>query len=340
MEFSAQYNIAELNLVIPFLELVKEELARVKQLINEQLFFSSDGEKNPNVNKLLESLRNRSGKMIRPGLVLLAGKYYNCITEKHIKVAACIEMVHHATLLHDDVIDDGIQRRGKPTINSLWGNESAVLLGDFLLSHVLKLSLSLEPKVTKVIADAAVRLCEGELSQIVQKDNWQMSEPEYIGVITEKSAALFCSSCYLGAVLAQADEHQTKLFSDFGLNAGIAFQITDDILDIVGDEKRTGKTIGSDADKHKPTLAVIHLLNSVNKSERDKLIETYLDSDNDKDKRQTFIERLKNSGSLEYALKQAQKYVSQAIQALDSLPDSRVKSALIETVRFMADRTS
>ena len=278
--------------------------------------------------------------MIRPGLVLLSGKYYNCINESHINVAACIEMVHHATLLHDDVIDDGLQRRGKPTINSLWGNESAVLLGDFLLSHVFKLSSKLEPKVIKVVAESAVRLCEGELRQIVQKDNWQISEPEYISIITEKSAALFSNSCYLGALLAQADEEQAKLFSDYGLNAGIAFQITDDLLDIVGDEKRTGKTIGCDADKHKPTLAVIHLLNSVENPKREELISNYLDGDDDKDKRQTFIKMLKDSGSLEYASKQAQKYVSNAIQELESLPPNQTKITLIETARFMADRTS
>ncbi|MBN2588781.1 MAG: polyprenyl synthetase family protein [Sedimentisphaerales bacterium] len=338
MQSSAQNNIAESNLVIPFYETVRFELDRVKQLINEQLFFSSRGRRNPNLDKLLESLRNRSGKMIRPGLVLLTGKYYNNITEKHISTAACIEMVHHATLLHDDVIDDGLKRRGKPTINSLWGNESAVLLGDFLLSHVFKLSSELDPKVIKVVADSSVRLCEGELRQIVQKDNWQISESEYISVITEKSAALFSNSCYLGAVLAQDDENQAKLFSDFGLNAGIAFQITDDLLDIVGDEKRTGKTVGKDADKHKPTLAVIHLLNSVNESAREELIETYLNDDNEK--KEEFIEKLKNTGSLEYASKQAQKYVLKAIQALDLLPQNQTKHTLIETAKFMANRTS
>ena len=278
--------------------------------------------------------------MIRPALVLLTGKYFDSVTEKHINVAACIEMVHHATLLHDDVIDDGLQRRGKPTVNSLWGNESAVLLGDFLLSHVFKLSSELDSTVTKVIAESAVRLCEGELRQIVQKDNWQINEPEYISVITEKSAALFSSSCYLGAVLSNADMEQAKYFSDFGLNAGIAFQITDDLLDIVGDEKRTGKTTGKDADKHKPTLAVIHLLNSVGDSKRDELIKTYLDGDINKEKRQTFINMLKDSGSLEYASKRAQKYVDTAIQSLGSLPQKQTKNSLIEIAKFMANRTS
>ncbi len=341
MQFSASSNISDSHHLIPSLELVKDELARVRKLMSEQLIFSSENLKRKgDIDKLLVSIRYRSGKMIRPGLVLLTAKCCDCITEEHINVAACVEMVHHATLLHDDVIDEGTQRRGKPTINSLWGNESAVLLGDFLLSHVFKLSSELETRVTKVIAGAAVRICEGELRQIVQKNNWQISEPEYISVITEKSAALFSSSCYLGAVLAKADEKQAKLFSDFGLNAGIAFQITDDLLDIIGDEKRTGKTIGSDAEKHKPTLAVIHLLDSIEKLERQKLIKTYLDGDNSKKTRETFTEMLKTTGSLEYAAKQAQNYISKAIQSMDSLPQSQAKKALIETAKFMADRAS
>jgi octaprenyl-diphosphate synthase len=340
MQSSAQSNTSDSQNVIPCLRHVQAELKQVRKIINQQLIFSSKSKKSPNgIIKLLESVRSRSGKMIRPGLVLLSN-HAVCgkLSGKNVlRVAACIEIVHHATLLHDDVIDEGLQRRGKPTVNNLWGNESAVLLGDFLLSHVFKLSSELEPEVINVIARAAVRLCEGELKQIVQKDNWQMSESEYIDVITEKSAALFSYSCYLGAVLAKANQQQAKILSDFGLNAGIAFQITDDLLDITGDEKRTGKTTGSDADKHKPTLAVIHLLNSVDKSQRENLIKTYLKGNY---KQESFIEMLKKSGSLEYAAKQAQKYVAKAINTLKKLPQSKAKNSLIETAKFIADRTS
>lgn len=340
MEFPAQNNISESNHFIPSFEPVKDELVQVRELIKRQLTSSSSGkQKQSYVRKLLNTIQNRSGKMIRPALVLLTGKYFDCITDEHITVAACIEMVHNATLLHDDVIDEGTQRRGKPTINSLWGNESAVLLGDFLLSHVFKLCADLEPKVTAVIANAAVRLCEGELRQIEQKNNWQMSDSEYINVITEKSAALFSTSCYLGAILAKAGEETANLFSDFGLNAGIAFQITDDLLDIIGDEKRTGKTTGSDADKHKPTLAVIHLLNSVDKSKKEELIEAFPGSHNSPKTRKTFIELLKNAGSIDYAANQSQRYISKAIHSLDTIPQSQAKSTLIETANFMANRS-
>ena len=327
MHQPAKTEYSKSNYSISSLELVKNELERVKKVMDTQLYDCPDRKRHIEVNHLLESVNHHSGKMIRPGLVLLSGKCFDCITDVHIKVAACIEMIHNATLLHDDVIDEGSQRRGKPTINSLWGNESAVLLGDFMLSHVFKLSAKLNPRVTKVLADAAVRLCEGELAQIVQKDNWEMSESEYINIITEKSASLFSYSCYLGAILANAHEHQATLFSEFGLNAGIAFQIADDLLDIIGDEKTTGKTIGSDADKHKPTLAVIHFRRSDLAARHSKSRVTNIP-----------VSELKKAGSLEYASIQAQKYVSLAIGALDSIQQCNAKSALIETAKFMADR--
>ncbi|GAG45675.1 unnamed protein product, partial [marine sediment metagenome] len=229
------------------------------KLVNEQLASCSES-----VRPLLEHLNTQGGKMIRPGLVLLS---YHSVCDQcekktqyeAVRIAAIVEIIHNATLLHDDVIDEGQKRRGLPTVNSLWGNESAVLLGDFLLSKVFKMCADLKPRFQKIIAAAAARTCEGELRQIIQKQNWQLSEPEYIDIITEKSAAFFSSCCSLGGLLADASETEARLLTCFGLNVGIAFQITDDLLDIVGDESKTGKTSGSDVDKNKLTLAVIHL---------------------------------------------------------------------------------
>jgi octaprenyl-diphosphate synthase len=330
------------NHSIQTLELVKEGLAQVKKLINEQLILSCDGEKDSDLDKLLESLHNRGGKMIRPGLCLLSHQAF-CNSqppEEVFHAAACIEMIHHATLLHDDVLDDGMQRRGKPTVNKIWGNEPAILLGDFLLSHVFKLSSELETRIIKILADSAIKLCEGELRQIVSKNNWRLSEPEYLNIIKNKSATLFSNSCYIGAILANAQERQAKQLADFGLYAGIAFQITDDLLDITGDEKNAGKTLGTDVDGHKPTLAVIHLLRTADKSKRSEIIKFCMDEDKCNNSREILKEMLKESGSLEYTSKTAQKYVSLAIHALDDLSHSEAKNALIETARFMIDRTS
>jgi len=335
---------------VPTFRLIYDQLNRVSELINEQLTApapacaglksASRHRRTENVSRLLEYVSRRSGKMVRPGLVLLAGSCCGKINDEHIRVAAIIEMIHNATLLHDDVIDEGQKRRGLPTINSLWGNESAVLLGDFVLSQVFKMCAELQSHIARVIAAAAARLCEGELKQIVQRQNWQLSEPEYIDAITEKSAVLFSSACYLGGILAQASEQQARSLAEFGLNAGIAFQITDDLLDIVGDESKTGKTLGSDVDKHKLTLAVIHLLRAANKKEKNMIISSYLERKEAQYDKGALVEMLGRYDSLEYARSRAQEFVTTAIRALADLKQSEAKDALIETSEFMANRGS
>ena len=318
-------------------KLIESQLRRVKELIIEQLTAPVDV---GNINQLLEHVRCRSGKMIRPGLVLLAGTCCGNITDEHIRVAAVVEMIHNATLLHDDVIDEGQKRRGRPTINNLLGNEAAVLLGDCLLSRVFKICADLEPRVSSVIAGAAVRVCDGELRQIIQRQNWQLSESEYIEVITEKSAVLFSSACHLGAILAQASESQARSLAEYGLNAGIAFQITDDLLDIIGDENKTGKTLGSDVDKHKLTLAMIHLLRAVDESKKESVINSYLERKDVHYDKDALTKMLDRYGSLEYAHGRAQEFVTRAVGALGNLKESEAKNALIETAKFMACRTT
>jgi len=330
--------------------LVSEDLERVGKLINKQLTatatampllgLTSNVHRPEDISQLLDYISARSGKMIRPGMVLLCGAGCGKITDEHIKVATVIEMIHHATLLHDDVMDDGRKRRGRPTVNSLFGNEAAVLLGDYMLSQVFKMSAELDAKVAGVIATAAVRLCEGELRQVIQRHNWQMSESEYIEVITEKSAVLFSSACYLGGSLADGRNEETRSLAKFGLNAGIAFQITDDLLDIVGDEKKTGKTLGTDVEKHKLTLAVIHLLRKAKRKEKTEIIESYLERKNTQYDKKALIKMLDRYGSLEYARARAKKYVADAIRALDVLKPGDVKDALAETAEFVAGRVS
>ena len=322
---------------VPAFRPIADQLSKVRNLINQQL---TSHVKAGDINGLLEQISRRSGKMIRPGLVLLAGRCYGKITDKHISVAAIIEMIHNATLLHDDVIDEGQKRRGLPTINSLCGNESAVLLGDLILSRVFKMCAQLESRVTDVIATAAVRLCEGELRQVVQKHYWQLNEAEYIDVITEKSAVLFSSSCFLGGHLAGASESQARSLGDFGLNAGIAFQITDDLLDIVGNESKTGKTLGSDVDKHKLTLALIHLLKTANEKEKKNIISSFLDRKDSQYDKHALVEILNQHGSLEYARSRAREFVTTAKQALAGLKQNDYKEALIETAEFMVSRVS
>jgi octaprenyl-diphosphate synthase len=273
--------------------------------------------------------------MIRPALLLLSGVCFGPVTDDHIRVAAMVEMVHNATLLHDDVIDDGTRRRGRPTVNSLWGNESAVLLGDFVLSQVFKMGASLEPATARLVAQTAARVCEGELRQVMQRHNWQITEAQYIDIITEKSAAFFSGCCELGAMLGGARPHDVEAMTRFGTCAGIAFQITDDLLDLAGDENTTGKTGRSDLATHKPTLAVIHLLENTGPSERNDVL-AMLDAAAESSG--PLLEMLTRKGSLDYARARAEDYVAQAHAALDGIGSDDGRDALIAAARFMADR--
>jgi len=323
--------------VVPAFKLINGQLSRVKELIEEQLAVPDSLKISSGAEKAMSNLRRQviRGKMLRPGLVLLSGACCGEITDVHIRVAAIVEMIHNATLLHDDVIDEGQKRRGEPTVNSLYGNEFAVLLGDFLLSRVFRMCADLEPRVTAVIAAATARTCEGELRQIIQKGNRRLSEPEYIDIITEKSAALFSSACLLGGLLSGASEEQLRRLSEFGLNTGIAFQITDDLLDIIGDENKTGKSLGSDIDKNKLTLALIHLLKEVSERERIAVIE---ELNAGSDNKQTLAEMLGHYGSLEYVCNRSQEFISKATASLTGLKESNAKEALIETARFVAGK--
>jgi len=318
---------------VPALKLIDNELGQVKELILSSVCRDAPGA----IRSTIYPIRNTifSGKMLRPGLVLLAGGAVGKITEEHIRVAAIVEIMHNATLLHDDVIDEGQKRRGAATINSLCGNESAVLLGDFLLSKVFKMCADLEPQVVRIIATTAARTCEGELRQIIQRRNWRLSESEYVGIIAEKSAALFSSCCRLGGLLAGASEPQVQSLADFGLNFGIAFQITDDLLDIIGDESKTGKTLGSDADKNKLTLAVIHLLRAVDENEKS-IVKSKLNTPGES--KEYLVEMLSRYGSLEYTHSRVRQFVAKAIESLADLKECDAKDALIGTARFVADR--
>ncbi len=323
--------------------LIDEQLSRVKELITEQLTVSVD---KADIARILKHINSQTGKMLRPGLVLLS--YMACQGKEHksgatedalISCAAIVEMIHNATLLHDDVIDEGTSRRGLPTVNSLWGNESAVLLGDFLLSRVLRMCAELQPKLTRIIASTAARVCEGELTQTLQRQNWQLTEAEYIDIVTEKSASLFSGACHLGAVVADAGEKDAESLVTYGRNAGIAFQITDDLLDIVGNESKLGKTTGSDLNKNMPTLAVIHLLRTVDEEEKNVVINS-LSMGRSELAKEDLIEMLNTYGSLDYARSRAKQFVTEAIESLDDIQQNAAKDALIETAEFITDRAT
>ena len=347
---------------VPSFKLINAELQQVKTLI-DKLF----AEVPEPVGRLLRSVRICGGTMVRPGLVLLS---YHAVSENQrnkqfdaVRIAAIVELIHQGMLLHDDVIDGERKRREQPTVINLCGNESAVLLGDFLLGKAFRICSDLDPEISNIIARTANRICEGRLRQITERRNWQLSEPEYIDIITERSAALFSSCCLLGGLLGGASETQVQSLACFGLNAGIAFQITDDLRDMVGDESETGQTPGGDADNNRLTLAVIHLLRAVDERERNELINSgfvnpvsnTVTRNNGKQKgginngvdrraffegdarceRDGLAEMLRRMGSLEYAQSRVQEFITKALNSLADLKEGPAKETLIETAKFV-----
>lgn len=310
--------------------LIEADLRDVKLLIDEQLSSSS-----PAAGTVLEYIRSHRGKMLRPALVLLCGKCCGQVTPLHRQIAAIVEMIHIATLLHDDVIDESQQRRGRRTVNSLYGNEAAVISGDFLFGRVFRLCAELPPHVGKILADTCIRVCQGELEQNFHRGNRDISEAEYIGIITEKSASFLSSCCHLGAVAADAATKQSKAFAEFGLNIGIAFQIIDDVLDIAGDEQAMGKSTGSDLTMDTFTLPIIHLLAAAAAKDRPAILELLNGSAPNKEAAIVF---LRQYGSLDYAVGRAAEFRRLAVDALAEVKENSAKTALIETADFCIHR--
>jgi octaprenyl-diphosphate synthase len=289
------------------------------------------------VNTLIRHVSRFRGKMLRPTLVLLAGKACGKLVEAHTVVATVVEMVHMATLVHDDVLDEAELRRKGATINHLRGNEAAVLLGDYLISHSYHLCASLSSQLaSRVIARTTNQVCEGELLQIDNRNNLELDEQTYLKIITRKTAVLCGTCCYLGAALADAPDEWVEGLETYGMCLGKAFQIQDDILDLIGDVGQVGKTLGIDAEKGKLTLPVIHFLRSAPPEHR--LLLRSLLSGPVPDR----VEKIRNlitpSASIEYARNEARQLVNRARAAIAPLPGSEAKTVLSAMADFVISR--
>jgi octaprenyl-diphosphate synthase len=301
---------------------VAEELQQVRNRLREHLITSYDG-----INQQIEALGAGQGKMFRPALVLLSGLACGKLQPQHIELAAIVELVHTATLLHDDVIDQARTRRSQPTVNCLYGNTAAVLLGDFLLSRAFLAGEELNlPVATKILSQTAQRICQGELLQNLRRADWTMGQDDYMEIIEAKTAALFSTACRLGAMVSEANSQTTEDFARYGRGVGLAFQITDDILDITGDDKKIGKTLGTDAAQKKPTLPLIHCLGRQRSNQRKILLETF----SGELEPEKLVQILNDSGSLDYVRGIAKHF---AAEAAASLPG---QTAAVESLRKIA----
>ena len=313
-----------------YLQSVADDLAAVRSCISAQLVTGDDS-----IDDMLKQIGLRNGKMLRPAMVLLVAKSCANITETHIAIAAIVELLHAATLLHDDVLDEAQSRRKAFTANRLWGNESAVLLGDFLLGKVFVMCSRLDRRdIARVLSDTAVEICRGELSQNIQRRNFELTQDRYCEIIRDKTAALFSACCYVSSVAAGGEEQHHQRLREFGLKVGMAFQITDDLLDIVGDEASVGKTLGTDLATEKITLPIIHLLSTVDEGQRLSLIKKLTG----KVERAELRAMLEATGSLDYTRAVAQRYCDEAVALIETMEDLSDKDGLPAIARSMAAR--
>jgi octaprenyl-diphosphate synthase len=311
---------------------VREELASVEQLLRQVL-----QSQYPFLDRLMQHGFQLGGKRMRPALVLLSGKAAGTLTAEHPMVAAAVELIHTATLIHDDVLDEATIRRHLATINARWDNEASVLLGDYLLAQALMMASSLETTYAcRALAEACRVMCEGELRQVENRGQHELTEEDYLDIISDKTAALCECCCRLGAHYAGAAPAQREALARFGHDLGIAFQITDDVLDVQGDEAKTGKSLGTDLLKQKATLPLIRLLDQADQSDRRQILEILTHPD--PSHRRALRPWLQRYDAVDYARQKALVYVRIAQDQLEELPPSSARDSLGRLAEFVVGR--
>ncbi|HVY11994.1 MAG TPA: polyprenyl synthetase family protein [Alphaproteobacteria bacterium] len=314
--------------------LVQEDLQAVNEVILQRMHSQV-----ALIPQLAGHLIASGGKRLRPILTLAASRLCGYEGTRQRKLAACVEFIHTATLLHDDVVDESELRRGLPAANTLFGNKPSVLVGDFLFSRAFQLMVedgSLD--VLRILSSASAVLAEGEVLQLMTSNNIQTSEQAYLEVIRAKTAELFAAACRLGAVVAERPPAEEEALRTFGLNLGLAFQIIDDVLDYSAEQARLGKTIGDDFREGKITLPVILAYNRGTEDERAFFRRTLEDLDQKEEDLPRAISILSRTGALRDAAERARHYGAIARDALGLFKPHPVKEALLNVIDFTLER--
>jgi octaprenyl-diphosphate synthase len=311
-------------------QLVADDLKRVDALILEKV-------KNgiPLIHDLTRHIIASGGKRLRPSLTLIAAQLCGYTGSRHIPLAACVEFIHTATLLHDDVVDNSSLRRGEPTANVVWSNKASVLVGDFLFSRSFQLMVedgSL--KVLKLLSDASATIAQGEVMQLSTANNVATNLEEYLAVIDAKTATLFAAACAIGAVVSEQGEKAEENLYHFGRDFGIAFQLVDDVLDYSASEASLGKTVGDDFRDGKVTLPIILAMEKASESERQFWKRTLEDQEQQEGDFEKALELMQRYGTLKASVEQAVAYGESAKNRLKDFPASAAKEALIDAVDF------
>jgi octaprenyl-diphosphate synthase len=289
------------------------------------------------INKIGDHIIQSGGKRLRPLLVLLSSKAFGYKGQSHIKLAAVIELLHTATLLHDDVVDHSELRRNQPTANNLWGDHASVLVGDYLYSRAFQLMVEVDNmKVMEIIAASTNQMAEGEVLQLLNCHQADVSEESYMKVIYCKTGTLFAAATQMGPVLINADQNKIENMYHYGSCLGTAFQLIDDALDYSGDSKEMGKNMGDDLREGKPTLPFIRALSQV--SDQDAQILRRAISEGAIENVDEFITIIKSTDAIAYTVNMAKQQALKAKEYLSEVPDSVYRNGLLELIDFVVSR--
>ena len=320
---------------------VIDEMDRVESLLKSQL-----RSEHAAIDEMLQHGSMLGGKRLRPALLLLSARLFAAPNDRHITLAAVMEMIHTATLIHDDILDEADKRRHIATCNAIWDNEASVLLGDYLFTHAFYLASTTESTLAcRIIGEATNVVCAGELRQVRSRGNFELSEEAYFDIINAKTAKLCECSCRLGAHYADAADEDVMRLGEYGKHLGIAFQITDDLLDVLGDSRTTGKSLGTDLEKQKLTLPLIRTLQLASDGERDEIINLLTASGHRElpesgSLRERLLPYLERFEAIDYAREAARRHAELAQQQLADLPESEARDILAGLPAFVVSRNA
>jgi octaprenyl-diphosphate synthase len=313
---------------------VAEDMRRVDELISGRL--ESDV---PLVRQVAQYLVAAGGKRLRPALLLLSSAALGYRGDARLTLAAVVEFIHTATLLHDDVVDESTLRRGRETANERFGNPASVLVGDFLYSRAFQMMVDAgQMRIMQILADATNVIAEGEVLQLMNMHDASLDEGAYLRVIRSKTAKLFEAAARLGAVLSRSAPEVEARMADYGARVGTAFQLIDDVLDYSGEESTIGKSLGDDLAEGKPTLPLIHAMRAGSAGDRDLVRNAIVGGG--RDDFGAVLKAIRASGSLDYARQAAQREADAARAAIAPLPESEFKRSLLELASFSVARQS
>ena len=310
------------------LDPVAPDMARVNEFLRDAFASSL-----PLIHSLSDHIIGSGGKRLRPAVLLMSARACGITNDAHIQLAAAVEIVHTATLLHDDVVDRSGLRRGRRTANAIWGNSASVLVGDFLYSRATQLILELDRiDILRVLSDASNDIAEGEILQLQNVQNVELSEADYLRIIYAKTARLFEASSECGALVADAPAHRVTALRDFGMHLGLAFQLVDDVLDYDGDAELIGKNLGDDLAEGKMTLPLIRALQQAPAAQAERIREAVRAGA--LEQLDEVLATIESTGAIAYTAQLAQHHAAQAQMLLGRLPDSSCKAALGDLLEF------